>query len=306
MTLTCLKIGTRKSPLALAQAEQTKAEILKIAPGMTVELVHFVTSGDKFLEQSLANIGGKGLFTKEIEEALLSGEIDLAVHSMKDMPTVLPEGLIIPCLLEREDVRDAFISSQYKSIEDLPEGAVVGTTALRRQAQLLSQRPDLEVITFRGNINSRLRKVKEGEVAATFLAMAGLKRINLTAEITKILSVEEMLPAVAQGAIGIECRADRLDLIEILSQINHAETAHQVLAERKMLEMLDGSCRTPIGAHSELDGGKLTLQGLVASPDGGIIIRDQEVGSIDDAEEIGMILGKRLKSQSGAGLFDVK
>ena len=305
MSLSSLKIGTRKSPLALAQAEQVRDEILKIRPDLTVELVKFMTSGDRFLQQSLNDLGGKGLFTKEIEEALLDGEIDMAVHSMKDMPTQLPDGLIIPCYLEREDVRDVFISNQVKSIEELPEGAVVGTTALRRQAQLLSMRPDLEVITFRGNVNTRLKKIEEGEVAATFLAMAGLNRLGFENVATKILDPDEMMPAVAQGAIGIECRENHAELIEILNQINHFETEMSVIGERSMLEQLDGSCRTPIGAYSVIDGDHLTLHGLVASPDGEVIVTGTQSGDLKNAYQVGEALGKQLKEQTKEGKFDV-
>jgi hydroxymethylbilane synthase len=299
-----LKIGTRGSPLALVQAELTKAILLAAHPELKaqgVEIVPIKTTGDKVQDRTLSEIGGKGLFTKEIEEALLDGRVDLAVHSMKDMPTFLPAGLVIGAMLEREDPRDVLISPVASSIATLPQGAVVGTASLRRQAQLLSLRPDLKVQPLRGNVGTRLDKLARGEAAATLLALAGLKRLGRTDAATAILSTEEMLPAVAQGAIGIEIRENDARLQALVAAINHAPTVIAVTAERALLAVLDGSCRTPIAAHAEIFGTALRLRGLIALPDGTESHRAEDRGNatLEGAAALGRALGERLKALAG-------
>jgi len=266
-----IRIGTRGSPLALAQAHEVR-ERLGVAHGAgqnAFEVCAIRTSGDRIQDRPLADAGGKGLFTKEIEEALLAGEIDLAVHSMKDMPTVLSAGLTLVCYLPREDVRDAFISPKAPSLDQLPGGAVVGTSSLRRQAQVMRLRPNLRVVPLRGNVETRLRKLQEGAADATLLACAGLKRLGLDSRITAAISADEMLPAVAQGAIGIEIRADDHDTARLLAPINHQLTALTVTVERAFLAKLDGSCRTPIAALAELASpDRLVFRGMILTPHG--------------------------------------
>ncbi|MBN8530744.1 MAG: hydroxymethylbilane synthase [Alphaproteobacteria bacterium] len=298
---TLLRIGTRKSPLALRQAEMVKDVLLAAAPGLSVEIIAMTTSGDQAKDTPLADIGGKGLFTKEIEEALLEHRVDIAVHSMKDMPTVLPEGLAMPALLPREDARDAFISPRHASLAALPEGAVVGTSSLRRQALLLHRRPDLKVIPFRGNVETRLRKLADGQAEATLLACAGLKRLGLEKHISSPLSVEEMLPAVAQGAIGIEARLADADLMAFLRALSHTPTETCVAAERAALKVLDGNCRTPIAAHATLQGETLQLTALLASPDGAWLERVERSGPAANAEAIGSAAGEALLSRKPKG-----
>jgi hydroxymethylbilane synthase len=304
-----LKIGTRGSPLALAQAELTRAALLAAHPGLAdpgIEILPIRTTGDKVQDRTLAEIGGKGLFTKEIEEALIDGRIDLAVHSMKDMPTFLPEGLMIGALLEREDARDVLISPVADSIAALPEGAVVGTASLRRQAQLLLKRRDLVIQPMRGNVGTRLDKMARGEAAATLLALAGLKRLGRTEAATAILSLDEMLPAVAQGAIGIEIRAEDSRMRELVAAIDHAPTSIAVAAERAMLAVLDGSCRTPIAGHAVITGAQLRLRGLVAEPDGSEShhAEDSANATLDDAITLGRDLGERLKALAGPSFLE--
>ena len=265
-----VRIGTRGSPLALMQAREVR-ERLEAAHGpgrFDFETCVIKTSGDRIQDRPLADAGGKGLFTKEIEEALLAGAIDIAVHSMKDMPTVLPAGLAVTCILPREDVRDAFISLKAASLGDLPKGAVVGTSSLRRQAQVLHRRPDLAVVSLRGNVETRLRKIEGGAADATLLACAGLKRLGLESRITAPIPTDEMLPAVAQGAIGVETRAGDFAMAELLGPINHQPSALAVTAERAFLAKLDGSCRTPIAALAELEAGRLVFRGMILTPDG--------------------------------------
>ncbi|MGE0852309.1 MAG: hydroxymethylbilane synthase [Hyphomicrobiaceae bacterium] len=265
-----VRIGTRGSPLALAQAHEVR-ERLEAAHGrgrLCFEICPIKTSGDRIQDRPLADAGGKGLFTKEIEEALLAGEIDVAVHSMKDMPTELPTGLAITCYLPREDVRDAFLSAKAPSLEALPAGAVVATSSLRRRAQVRRLRPDLAVVPIRGNVDTRLRKLAEGVADATLLACAGLKRAGLADRITSPIPTEEILPAVAQGAIGVESRADDLDVAQLLAPINDQATALVVTMERAFLAGLDGSCRTPIAGLAELAGNRLTFRGMILTPDG--------------------------------------
>lgn len=265
-----IRIGTRGSPLALAQAHEVRGRLMA-AHGIAEEAITITiikTTGDQVLDRPLADIGGKGLFTKEIEEALLANEIDVAVHSMKDMQTALPDGLAIGAVLPREDVRDAFISLTHKDLASVPKGAVIGTSSLRRQAQLLHKRPDLQVVGFRGNVQTRLRKLQDGVAEATFLAVAGLKRLGLEDRITAPVPIDQMLPAVAQGAIALEIRAGDTDTAKRIAPLNDAETALAVTAERAFLARLEGSCRTPIAGYARLEGGRLAFLGQVLSPDG--------------------------------------
>ncbi len=308
-----LRIGTRGSPLALAQAKMVRDHLAQAHPHLaapeSVEIAVIKTSGDRFLDRPLADIGGKGLFTKEIEEALGEGHIHMAVHSMKDVPTVLPSGLAISCILPREDPRDAFISNRAAGIEELPQGAVVGTASLRRAAQLRNLRPDLVVETLRGNVQTRLRKLEEGVAAATLLAFAGLKRLGLENCATTVLETDLMLPAVAQGAIGIECREEDAAIRELLAPLNHSQSEICVAAERAMLAALDGSCRTPIAALAEYEGGKgLNLRGLVARPDGSRLHRVSRdftsCGGIAEARELGRDAGEELLRTTGPGFFN--
>lgn len=300
-----LRIGTRGSPLALAQARETArrlgAAFPELAADGAVEIVAIKTTGDRVQDRALAEIGGKGLFTKELEDALIDGSIDLAVHSMKDVATWLPPGLEIACLLPREDPRDAlFARDGVTGLDDLPAGAVVGTASLRRQAQVLARRPDVSVITFRGNVESRLRKLAEGEVDATLLAVAGLRRLDKADRITAILPEDQMLPAVAQGAIGIECRSGDDRVLEWLAPLHCLPTAERVAAERALLEVLDGSCRTPIAALATLgEGGRISLDGLVARPDGSEIHRLRREGPAADAAALGAETGAELKARIG-------
>lgn len=301
-----LRIGTRGSPLALAQANLVR-ELLSAAhnlPPDRSEICIIKTTGDQILDRPLAEVGGKGLFTKEIEEALLDGRIDLAVHSMKDMPTVLPDGLDIPCLLEREDPRDVFVSPKAKALWDLPEGAVVGSASLRRQAQILQRRPDLKVVNIRGNVQTRLRKIEAGEADATLLALAGLKRLGLTEVATAVIPLEDMLPAVAQGAIGIECRAGDERILKLLADLNHPATKTCVAAERAMLAVLDGSCRTPIAGLAQLDDGDgISLRAMVLTPDGRTVHETSRTGSLVDAERLGRDAGEELLGRAGPNFF---
>jgi hydroxymethylbilane synthase len=295
-----LRLGTRGSQLALAQAHETRDRLLAAHPDLGpqgVEIVVFKTTGDRIQDRPLAEVGGKGLFTKELEEALLAGQIDIAVHSMKDMPTVLPDGLVIDCLLPREDPRDALIGG-VDTVAALPQGAIVGTSSLRRQAQLLSLRPDLRVVSLRGNVDTRLRKVADGTVAATLLAVAGLRRIGREGE-GKPISPDEILPAVAQGAIGIERRAGDDETAALLAPLNHAETAARVTAERAMLAVLDGSCRTPIAGLAEiLPNGALSFRGAVYATDGSAAWTTSRQGSAADAARIGADAGEELRARA--------
>lgn len=299
-----INIGTRGSPLALAQAEMTKAALLGAHPALKpddITIVPIKTTGDKVQDRTLSEIGGKGLFTKEIEEALIDGRVDLAVHSMKDMPTFLPEGLVIAAMLEREDPRDVLISPVADSIASLPHGAVIGTAALRRQAQLLAIRPDLKVQPLRGNVGTRLDKLARGEATATLLALAGLKRLGRVDAATAILSTDVMLPAVAQGAIGIEIRLNDARMGPLVAAINHQPTTIAVTAERAMLAVLDGSCRTPIAGYAEIFGTQLRLRGLIALPDGSESHRTEETGNatLEGAAALGRAVGEKLKALAG-------
>jgi hydroxymethylbilane synthase len=303
-----LIIGTRGSPLALAQVTEVRARLAaahsELAEEGAVETRIIKTSGDKFIDRPLADIGGKGLFTKEIEEALSAEEIDLAVHSMKDVPTWLPDGLEINCILPREDPRDALIGEGLSGVSALPEGARIGTASLRRRAQLLHLRPDLQIAMLRGNVATRVRKVAEGEFDATLLAVAGLKRLDSAEHIAAALSPEEMLPAAAQGAIGIECRSADSRTCAYLAALNHGESAQRLTAERTLLAALDGSCRTPIAALAELDGkGGMRLRALIARPDGSVIHRTERTGGADDGIAMGRAAGEELRLTGGADFF---
>ena len=297
-----LKIGTRGSPLALYQANETKSR-LKAAHGFSdadIEIVVITTTGDRIRDRPLSEIGGKGLFTKEIEEALFAREIHLAVHSMKDMPARLPDGLIMAALLPREDVRDAFLSPVAKTIGDLAKGAVVGSSSVRRGAQLKRIRPDLEVIQFRGNVETRLKKLDEGVAQATFLAAAGLKRLGLADKIASLIPTEVMLPAVAQGCIGIETRDDDDATREILAAINHQPSAIAVNCERAFLAALDGSCRTPLAGHAVIDNGMVKFRGHALTLDGVHCFETTRAGSPDDAERMGREAGEQVKAEGGS------
>ncbi|MEM7060248.1 MAG: hydroxymethylbilane synthase [Pseudomonadota bacterium] len=300
-----LKIGTRGSPLALAQAHETR-DRLAAAHGLAENAFHvevIKTTGDQVQDRALSEIGGKGLFTKEIEEALLDGRIDIAVHSMKDMPTVLPDGLCIDCLLPREDVRDAFVSHRFDRLGDLPDGTVVGSSSLRRRAQLLNRRPDLQVVEFRGNVQTRLRKLSDGVAEATFLAVAGLNRLGHADLAAKAIPVDQMLPAVAQGAIGIERREGDEATAELLAPINDSPTGHQLAAERAFLAGLDGSCRTPIAGLAELQGNDIWFRGEIIRPDGSESMGTERRGPVSDAAELGADAAVELRSRGGTGFF---
>ncbi len=302
-----LRLGTRGSPLALAQARMVR-QALAAAHGfdpdqIAIEVIR--TSGDRIQDRPLADVGGKGLFTKEIEEALAADTIDLAVHSSKDMPTMLPPGLVLSAFMEREDPRDVFISRKAKTIADLPRGATVGTASLRRQAMVKRKRPDLTIVPLRGNVETRLRKLDEGVAAATLLALAGLKRLGLADAATAVLDVNEFLPAVGQGAIGIETRADDARTCELLAAINHADTFSALAAERAFLAVLDGSCRTPIGGHATISGGRLSFRGMVVKPDGSEDFEATREGNVRDAERLGADAGAELKGRAGSDFFSV-
>jgi len=300
-----LRIGTRGSPLALAQAELVRARLAAVH-GLAAERIErkvIRTTGDMVRDRPLAEIGGKGLFTKEIEEALLAGAIDLAVHSAKDMTTVLPDGLIIAAVLPREDARDVFISRKARTLRELPSGAVIGTASLRRQALVKRLRRDLSVIPFRGNVETRLRKIEEGAVDATLLALAGLKRLGLAEAATEILAIDEFIPAVGQGIIAIEARADDAATRALLDAMSDAEAMTALVAERAFLAVLDGSCRTPIAGHATVRAGRLQFHGLIAKPDGSAAVEIERDGVAGDAATLGADAGRELKSRAGADFF---
>ncbi|OIQ34981.1 MAG: hydroxymethylbilane synthase [Roseobacter sp. MedPE-SWchi] len=305
-----LKIGTRGSPLALAQAYETRRRLAEAfdLPHEAFEIVVIKTSGDNqaliAADKPLKELGGKGLFTKEIEEDLLSGAIDIAVHSMKDMPVAQPEGLLLDCYLPREDVRDAFVSPKFSRLQDLEPGAVVGTSSLRRRAQLMNRRPDLKVVEFRGNVQTRLKKLNEGVAECTFLAMAGLNRLAMTDVPATAIETTDMLPAVAQGAIGIERRGNDSRVAAMLEAIHDVTTGKRLAAERAFLAALDGSCETPIAGLAELDGDTLRLRGEVLRPDGSEAIAEDQNCAIEDGGELGREMATKLLQQAGEGFFD--
>ncbi|EKO3369739.1 hydroxymethylbilane synthase [Vibrio fluvialis] len=291
---TPIRIATRQSPLALWQAHYVKDALQAAHPGLEVELVTMVTRGDVILDTPLAKVGGKGLFVKELEVAMLEGRADLAVHSMKDVPVDFPEGLGLVTICEREDPRDAFVSNTYASLDELPHGAIVGTCSLRRQCQLKEARPDLVIKELRGNVGTRLGKLDAGEFDAIILAAAGLKRLKLEQRIRSFIEPEQSLPAVGQGAVGIECRLDDARLRELLAPLGHAETTDRVLCERAMNLTLEGGCQVPIGSYALLEGDDLWLRALVGEPDGSHIVRGEIRGPRQDAERLGVELANQL------------
>jgi len=302
--MSLIKIATRKSPLALWQAEHV-AKLLKTThPSLNIELVKMVTQGDKILDTPLAKIGGKGLFVKELEQGMLNGDADIAVHSMKDVPAQLPEGLEIGAILFREDPRDAFVSNTYSNISELPQGAVVGTSSLRRQCQLLEMRPDLQIKSLRGNVNTRLQKLDDGDYDAIILAAAGLIRLGFESRIKTALPVNTMLAAIGQGAIGIECRQDDLATKALIACLHDKPTAIRVRAERAMNFTLEGGCQAPIAGHARIKDNVLRLHGLVAEPDGSVMITEQLEGPIEEAEQIGITVANRLLASGAKDILD--
>lgn len=306
MQTTVLKIGSRGSPLALAQAHEARARLMAAhnLPEEAFSIEAITTTGDRIQDRPLAEAGGKGLFTKELEEALLAGRIDIAVHSSKDMPTVLPEGLELSAFLPREDPRDAFIGTSAKSIIDLPRGVTVGSSSLRRQALILRMRPDLNVATFRGNVQTRLRKLHDGVADGTILALAGLKRLGLQSIATDLMPLETFPPAPGQGAICVESRIGDRRVIEMLAPINHAPTAQALACERAFLAALDGSCRMPIAGHATIDGNELTFKGVILTPDGKKSHYISSGGPAANAAEIGKAAGEKLRRNAGPHFFD--
>jgi hydroxymethylbilane synthase len=305
MSFPPLRIGTRGSPMALHQTGLVRDRLVAAHPELAlagaIEVATIRTTGDRVQDRLLAEIGGKGLFAKEIEEALIAGRIDLAVHSLKDLETWLPAGLVIACVLPRDDPRDAFLSAKWSSLAGLPEGVKVGTASLRRQAQLLRLRPDLAIVPIRGNVNTRMRKLEAGEIDALVLALCGLDRLNYVRRATEILPREVMLPAVGQGALAIECRADDGPVRGLVEALHDPLSDACVRAERAMLAALDGSCRTPIAGLAEIVGSRLTLEGLLLKPDGTGEVRGRRGGAIGNAEALGTELGSELRKQAGPG-----
>ncbi|MFQ2480127.1 hydroxymethylbilane synthase [Aeromonas caviae] len=294
MAARTLRIATRKSPLALWQANFVKDRLEALHPDLQVELVPMSTQGDKILDTPLAKVGGKGLFVKELETAMLEGRADIAVHSMKDVPVEFPDGLGLHTICEREDPRDAFVSNHFNQIDELPQGAVVGTSSLRRQCQLRAARPDLVILDLRGNVNTRLAKLDAGEYDAIILAAAGLKRLEMAHRIAAFIEPEQSLPANGQGAVGIECRLDDHELHALLAPLEHPETRIRVLTERAMNRALQGGCQVPIGAYALVQGEEVWLRGLVGSPDGSHVIRDEIRGPLAEGEALGHTLAQRL------------
>lgn len=295
-----IRIATRKSALALWQAEYVKARLEQAHPGILVTLVPMVSRGDKLLDSPLSKIGGKGLFVKELETALLENEADIAVHSMKDVPMDFPEGLGLYCICEREDPRDAFVSNTYASLDDLPQGSIVGTSSLRRQAQLLTRRPDLQIRFLRGNVNTRLAKLDAGEYDAIILAAAGLIRLGFEERITSPISIEDSLPAGGQGAVGIECRSADPEIHALLTPLHHADTAVRVTAERALNKHLNGGCQVPIACYAVLEGEQIWLRGLVGEPSGGVLLSADARAPRAHASELGVQVAEALLAQ-GAG-----
>ena len=305
-----LRIGTRGSPLALAQAHETRSRLLAAfdLPEAAFEIVVIKTTGDDRslidADKPLKDLGGKGLFTREIEDDMLSGKIDIAVHSMKDMPVLQPGGLVLECYLPREDVRDAFVAMGHDSLADLPAGARVGSSSLRRRAQLMARRPDLCVVEFRGNVQTRMKKLGDGVADATFLAMAGLRRLGMTDVVRAPIETDDMLPAVAQGAIGIERRQGDSRAAAMLEAIHHGPTGQRLAAERAFLAGLDGSCQTPIAGLAELDGGTLRLRGEILRPNGSEVLTDDRTAPVADGAALGTEMARDLRARAGEGFFD--
>lgn len=300
MSSESVRIATRKSPLALWQAEHVADRLRAAHPGLQIELVGMTTRGDKILDSPLAKVGGKGLFVKELEQGMLEGRADIAVHSMKDVPVAFPEGLHLPVILAREDPRDAFVSSRFAGLAELPHGARVGTSSLRRQVQLRAHRPDLEILDLRGNVNTRLAKLDAGVYDAIILACAGLRRLGFESRIRACLSPEESLPAIGQGAIGIECRVDDPRVHDLIAVLDDPETHVRVTAERAMNHRLMGGCQVPVAGFAELDDGRLRLRGLVGRPDGSQVLRAEGEAPAAEAEALGERVAERLLAQ-GAG-----
>jgi hydroxymethylbilane synthase len=299
-----LAIGTRSSPLALAQARTVAALVAGTQPGGAPDIKAMRTAGDVLIDKPLAAFGGKGLFTKEIDEALLAGVVDLAVHSMKDVPTILPAGIVIAAVLPREDIRDVLVTPDHATLVALPGGARIGTSSLRRRAQVLAMRPDLQVVEFRGNVNTRIDKIRKGVADATILARAGLNRLGMAAdELGVTLAIADMLPAPAQGAIGIACRADDDAMRRMLAALNDPATGRAIACERALLAALDGSCRTPIAAFARAEGERFVLDALIAEPDGSAIFRARREGRASDAESMGSDAGAELRGRAGADFF---
>ena len=292
-----IRIATRKSPLALWQAEHVAERLEKLFPQIKTELVKMVTKGDKILDAPLAKVGGKGLFVKELEQGMLEGSADIAVHSMKDVPVEFPEGLHLAAILKREDPTDAFVSNNYRSLEDLPDNAKIGTSSLRRQCQIKEKFPDMEILSLRGNVNTRLAKLDAGEYDAIILASAGLKRLGMGERITECLDADVMLPAIGQGAIGIECRADDNEINIFVQALHDEDTTIRVTAERAMNARLNGGCQVPIAGFAEIQGDQLLMRGLVGSPDGKILYRAERQGSFAQAKEIGIAIADDLLAQ---------
>ncbi|WP_271104475.1 hydroxymethylbilane synthase [Pseudomonas tohonis] len=298
-----IRIATRKSALALWQAEFVKTSLEKAHPGLKVSLVPMVSRGDKLLDAPLAKIGGKGLFVKELETALLENEADIAVHSMKDVPMDFPDGLGLFCICEREDPRDAFVSNTFESLDALPAGAVVGTSSLRRQAQLLARRPDLKIQFLRGNVNTRLAKLDAGEYDAIILAAAGLIRLGFQERIRSSISVDDSLPAGGQGAVGIECRTADTEIHALLAPLHHRDTAMRVTAERALNKRLNGGCQVPIACYAILEDDQLWLRGLVGQPDGGTLLRAESRALASDAESLGVRVAEDLLGQGAEAIL---
>lgn len=301
-----LRIGTRASALAMAQAHETRSRLMAAhdLPESAFEIVAMTTSGDRIQDRALAEAGGKGLFTKEIEEALLAGDIDIAVHSSKDMPTLLPDGLAMEIFLEREDVRDGFIGGAAPRLADLPHGATVGTSSLRRQALVRRTRPDLNVVTYRGNVQTRLAKLRDKVADATLLAMAGLSRLGMTEVATEVLAPRDFPPAPGQGAIGIETRRGDDRTLSMLASIHHETTGRALACERAFLAALDGSCRTPIAAHAVVEEGTVRFYGMILTPDGRQVHETDETGGVADAAAIGRQAGETLRRAAGPRFFE--
>ena len=299
-----IRIATRKSALALWQAEHVASRLKAIHPGLEVELVGMMTRGDVILDTPLAKIGGKGLFVKELETGMLEGTADIAVHSMKDVPMAFPEGLHLPVILEREDPTDAFVSNTYASIDELPQGARVGTCSLRRQTQIREYRPDLKILDLRGNVNTRLAKLDNDEYDAIILASAGLIRLGFQDRIRQGISSDQSLPAIGQGAVGIECRVDDERVNSLLAPLIHAETDIRVRAERALNSRLNGGCQVPVAGFAELQGDQIRLRGLIGYPDGSTVYRSEKVGAIADAETLGVAVAEDLLDQGGRAVLE--
>ncbi len=302
MTIQIIRIATRQSPLALWQAEYVSERIKALFPSTQTQLVKMVTRGDKILDAPLAKIGGKGLFVKELEQGMLEGHADIAVHSMKDVPVTFPDGLHLAAILEREDPTDAFVSNHYSSLDALPENARIGTSSLRRQCQIKAMFPNAEILSLRGNVNTRLAKLDAGEYDAIILASAGLKRLGMENRIAQCLPTQISLPAIGQGAIGIECRSDDLQVNTILKALNNPSTAICVTAERAMNAKLNGGCQVPIAGFAQIDNDEISMRGLVGNPDGSVIYRAEKRGHISDAFAIGEAIAEDLLAQ---GAFDI-